>query len=67
MNNDLKSLLHWLNANKIFPNVTITEVVIFRAKGKIFDTDLKSKMCGKKLYLSHHVKYLGVCLDEYLN
>ena len=24
-------------------------------------------MCGKKLYPSHHVKYLGVYLDEYLN
>ena len=24
-------------------------------------------MCGKKLYLSLHVKYLGVYLDEYLN
>ena len=24
-------------------------------------------MCGKKLYLSYHVKYLGVYLDEYLN
>ena len=24
-------------------------------------------MCGQKLYPSHHVKYLGVYLDEYLN
>ena len=24
-------------------------------------------MCGKKLYPLHHVKYLGVYLDEYLN
>ena len=63
---DLKSLLYWLNANKISLNVTKTEVVIFRAKGKVFDTDLKLKMCGKKLYLSHHVKYLGVYLDECL-
>ena len=67
VNKDLKSLLHWLNANKISLNVTKTEVVIFRAKGKVFDTDLKLKMCGKKLYPSHHVKYLGVYLDEYLN
>ena len=67
VNKDLKSLLHWLNANKISLNVTKTEVVIFRAKGKVFDTDLKLKMCGKKLYPSHHVKYLVVYLDEYLN
>ena len=78
----LKSLLHWLNPNKISLYVTKTEVVIFRAKGKVFDTDLKLEMCGKKLShhvkylgvylemcgkkLSHHVKYLGVYLDEYL-
>ena len=24
-------------------------------------------MCGKKIYPSHDVKYLGVYLDEYLN
>ena len=67
VNKDLKHLLHWLNANKISLNVTKAKVVIFRAKGKVFDTDLKLKMCGKILYLSHHVKYLGVYLDEYLN
>ena len=68
VNKDLKSLQKWLNANKISLNVTKTEVVIFRAKGKVFATDLKFKMRGKKLYLSHHVKYLGgVYLDEYVH
>ena len=64
MNKDLRSILHWLNANKIYLNVTKTEVVIFRGKGKVFDTDIKLKMCGKKLYPCHNVKYLGVYLDE---
>ena len=64
---DLKSLLHWVNTDKISLNVTKTEIVIFRAKGKVFDTDLKLKMCGKKFYPSHHVKCLGVYLDQYLN
>ena len=54
VNKDLKSHLHWVNDNKISLYVTKTEV-IFRAKSKVFDTDLKLKMCGKKLYLSHHV------------
>ena len=67
MNKDLKSLLHWLNGNKISLHVTKTEVAIFRAESKVFDTDLKLKMCGKKLYPSHHVKYLGACSDEYFN
>ena len=33
VNKDLKSLRHWLSANKISLNVTKTEAVIFRAKG----------------------------------
>ena len=64
VNKDLKSLLHWVNDNKISLYVTKTEV-IFRAKSKVFDTDLQLKMCGKKLYLSHQVKYLGVHLHIY--
>ena len=40
------------------------KVVICRAKGEVFDTDLKLKMCGKKLCPSYHVKYLRVYLDE---
>ena len=65
---NLKNLLNWLNANKISLNVTKTEVVVIsRAKGKVFDTDLKLKMCVRKLYPSHHVKYLRVCLDKYIN
>ena len=51
MNKDLKTLLHRLNANKISFNVTRTEVVIFRAKAQVFDTDLKLKMCDKRLFL----------------
>ena len=71
VNKDLKSLLHLLNANKISLNFTKTEVVIFRAKGKVFNANLKLKMRGKKLNPSHYVGrlgvYLGVYLDEYLN
>ena len=40
------------------------KVVICRAKGEVFDTVLKLKMCGKKLCPSYHVKYLRVYLDE---
>ena len=59
-NKDLESLLHWLSANKITLHITETEVVIYRTKGNVFDTNLKLKMCGKKFYPSHHVKYLGL-------
>lgn len=48
---------HGLSANKISLDVTITEVLIFRDKSKVFDTDLKLKTSGKRLFLSHHVKH----------
>ena len=48
VNKDLKSFLHWVHGNKVSLNVTKSEVAIFRAKGKVFDTDLKLKMCDKK-------------------
>ena len=67
MNQDLRSFFSkWLNANKISLNITKTEVLIFKRKGRIFDTDLKLKLCGKKLFTSESVKYLGVILDECL-
>jgi hypothetical protein len=34
INLDLRSLLNWLNANKIALNVTKTEVILFRNKKK---------------------------------
>ena len=66
VNKDLRSLSKWLNANKVFVNITKTEVLIFKLKGRVFDTDLKLKLCGKKLFTSKSVKYLGVILDECL-
>ena len=67
MNNNLISLLHQLNASKISLNVTKSEVVIFRIKGKVFDTGSIVKMCSQKLYPSYYKNYLGVYIDEYLN
>ena len=52
-----------INANKISLNITKTEVVIFRVKGKVFGTDPELKINGKKLFPSDHVKYLGVYID----
>ena len=66
LNKDLRFLSKWLNANKISLNITSTEVLIFKRKGRIFNTDLKLKLCGKKLFTSKSVKYLGVILDECL-
>ena len=64
MNKDLRSLSKWLNANKISINITKTEVLIFKCKGS--DTDIKLKLCCKKLFTSKSVKYLRVIIDECL-
>ena len=67
VNADLKHLVHWLNANKIPLNVKKTEMVIFKSKQKKFEGDLKIKLCGKRLYPTESVKYLGVKSDTNLN
>ena len=67
VNADLKHLVHWLYANKISLNVKKTEMVIFKSKQKKFEGDLKIKLCGKRLYPTESVKYLGVKIDTNLN
>ena len=66
-NKDLiRDLSKYLNTNKISLIITKTEFLICKPKGRVFDTDLKLKLCGKKLFTSNSVKYLGVILDEHL-
>ena len=67
VNADLKHLVHWLNANKISLIVKKTEMVIFKSKQNKFDGDLKITLCGKRLYSTESVKYLGVKTDTKLN
>ena len=52
VNKDLRSLSKWLNTNKTSLNITKTEVLIFKHKGRVFDTDLKLELCVKKLFTS---------------
>ena len=44
-----------------------TELVIFKSKQKKFEGDLKIKLCGKRLYPTESVKYLGVKIDTNLS
>ena len=67
VNTDLKHLVNWLNANKISLNLKKTEMVIFKSNLKKFEGDLKIKLCGKRLYPTESVKYLGVKIDTTLN
>ena len=54
---------NWLNANKISLNIKQTEMVIFKSKQNKFEGDLKIKICGKRLYFTESVKYLGAKID----
>ena len=67
VNTDLKHLVNWLNANKISLNIKKTEMVIFKSNQKKFEGDLKIKLCGKRLYHTESIKYLGVKIDTSLS
>ena len=42
-------------------------MAIFKSKQKKFESDLKIKLCGKRLYTTESVKYLGVNIDTNLS
>ena len=42
-------------------------MVIFKSKHKNFEGHLKIKLCGKRLYATESVKYLGVKTDTNLS
>ena len=42
-------------------------MVIIKSKQKKFEGDLKIKLCGKRLYPTESVKYLGVKIDTNLS
>ena len=67
VNQDLKNLTNWLNANKICLNISKTEVVLFKPSRKLTDVSLKLKLNGKRLYPTNSVNYLDINIYEKLN
>ena len=67
VNQDLKNLTNWLNANKICLNISKTEVVLFKPSRKLTDVSLKLKLNGKRLYPTNLVNYLDIKIYEKLN
>jgi len=65
LNIDLKSLNHWLMANKISLNSSKTELIVFRKKG-VPMPNLKLKLNGVELKPKSEIKYLGITIDEHL-
>ena len=66
VNEELKNLTNWLNANKICLNVSKTGVALFKSSRKLTDVPLKLKLNGKRLYPTNSLKYLGIDIDENL-
>ena len=64
VNQDFKNLTNWLNANKIFLNVSKTKIVLFKSSRKLTDCRLKLKVNGERLYPTNSVKYLGINIDD---
>ena len=63
----MKSLCHWLNANKISLNTSKTEYVIFKSPQKRLNYDFRRSINGKRLLASKCIRYLGILLDSDLS
>ena len=57
---------NFLNANKICPNISKTEIVLSKFLTKHADSDLHLKSNGKWLYPTDSVKYWGIIIDKNL-
>ena len=42
-------------------------MVTFKSKQRKFEGDLKIKLCGKRLYPTESIKYVGVKIDKNLS
>ena len=65
LNKDLKSLTHWLLANKISLNSTKRELIYFRNKNTPIPK-VNITLNGVKLEETNEVKYFGIIFDEHL-
>ena len=63
----MKELSFWLNANRIALHVAKTEVTLFKNKHKPCNSDLRVKLCRKKLYKTKYLRYLGIKINENSN
>ena len=55
-----------VKCKKKFTQCKKTETAIFKSKHKKIEGDLKIRLCGKRLYPTEIVKYLGVKIDTNL-
>ena len=66
INHDLAPLVQWLRSNKISLNISKTEILLLRPKGKTITKHLNFRISGERLKASITFKYLGILLHEHL-
>ena len=68
INNDLKCVTQWLNANRLSLNVDKTKLIILHSKQEKINIDnLVIKLNQSILIPCNYVKYLGVYIDKNLS
>ena len=68
INHDLKLLNIWLRADKMSPNASKTEIILFRPKSQSNITKhLNFRISGQYIGRISEVKYLGLILNEFLS
>ena len=67
INHDLALLVHWLRSNKINPNTSKTEILLFILKGKTITKHLNFRISRERIKTFTIVKYLGVLINQHFN
>ena len=67
VNNELKYVVEWLNANKMSLNVDKTHFMIFHSKGKKIHCDENVQIMGNIISKVETTKFLGVIIDSNLS
>ena len=65
--NDLNLLTEWFKVNKLALNVTKSNFMVIRSKGKLIPPDISLRIDGGSLKMVQHTKYLGVIIDEFMD
>ena len=66
VNNELSNIMQWLNANRLSLNIEITNLMIFRPRGKN-EVCPTIHICGAEIQEVDSAKFLGIMVDNKLN
>ena len=66
VNNELKYVKRWLDANKLSLNITKTNYIIFHSSVDSTPLNIAIKIGKKHIAKVKYIKFLGVLLDEHL-